>query len=93
MGQRDDCRGVTVSTPYSHARFLDRLSIDVRLFSDPSNSVARDWGVAHDLDGMEGVEEPRPAVFAVDADMVVEYAWVADEHPEFPPYDEVNDVI
>jgi len=84
-----DVVGVTISTPYSHKRFLDEYGVDARLFADPSNDVAREYGVEHDLDGMEGVEEPRPAVFAVDDDMTVEYAWVAEEHPEFPPYDEV----
>lgn len=88
-----DVVGVTVSTPYSHKRFLDRYSVDARLFSDPSNDVARDYGVVHDLDGMEGVEEPRPAVFLLGDDLTVEYAWVADEHPEFPPYDEVEDAL
>ena len=85
--------GVTVSTPYSHKRFLDEYGVDARLFADPSNAVAREYGVEHDLDGMEGIEEPRPAVFVVDDKMTVEYAWVADEHPEFPPYDEIGDAL
>ena len=85
--------GVTASTPYSHKRFLDERDVDARLFADPSNAVARDWGIAHELDGMKGVEEPRPAVFYVDADRRVEYAWVAEEYPEFPPYDEIDDLL
>ena len=85
--------GVTASTPYSHKRFLDERDVDARLFADPSNAVAREWGIAHELDGMNGVEEPRPAVFYVDADLGVEYAWVADEYPGFPPYDEIDGVV
>jgi peroxiredoxin len=88
-----DVVGVTVSTPYSHRRFLDEYGVAARLFADPSNGVAREYGLEHDLDGMEGIEEPRPAVFAVDDDMTVEYAWVAEEHPEFPPYEEVGEAI
>jgi hypothetical protein len=49
--------------------------------------------VENELDGMTGIEEPRPAVFYVGAEMKVEYAWVADEHPEFPPYDEIADFL
>lgn len=82
--------GVTVSTPYSHKDLLRDLDLGVRLYSDPSNSVAEMYGVEHDLDGMEGVSEPRPAVFLVDPDFTVEYNWVAEEWPEFPPYDEVE---
>ncbi|MFW5983968.1 MAG: redoxin domain-containing protein, partial [Halobacteria archaeon] len=36
--------GVTASTPYSHKRFLDDREVDARLFADPSNAVAREWG-------------------------------------------------
>jgi peroxiredoxin len=85
--------GVTASTPYSHSRFLEEHDFDAGLFADPSNDVARDWGVENELDGMTGIEEPRPAVFYVGAEMKVEYAWVADEHPEFPPYDEIADFL
>ena len=85
--------GVTASTPYSHKRFLDERDVDARLFADPSNGVAREWSIAHELDGMNGVEEPRPAVFYLDPDRRVEYAWVADEYPEFPPYDEMDGLV
>jgi len=85
--------GVTASTPYSHKRFLEERDVGARLFADPSNAVAREWGVAHELDGMAGIEEPRTAVFYVDDEMRVGYAWVADEYPEFPPYDDVDGVV
>jgi peroxiredoxin len=85
--------GVTASTPYSHRRFLDERDVDACLFADPSNSVAREWGIVHELDGMNGVEEPRPAVFYIDPDCRTEYAWVADEYPEFPPYDEIDGLV
>jgi len=39
---------------------------------------------------MAGVSEPRPAVFLVEPDRTVAYAWVAEEWPEFPDYDAVE---
>ena len=39
---------------------------------------------------MAGVEEPRPAVFVLDGERVVQYAWVAEEWPDFPDYDVVE---
>jgi len=39
---------------------------------------------------MTGVSEPRPAVYLLDDERVVEYAWVAEEWPQFPDYDEVE---
>jgi len=90
-GQDDDRRrhGVDAVQPQA---FLERERIggEARLFSDPSNDMACKYGVVHDLDGMEGVEEPRTAVFVLDDDLTVECAWVAEEHPELPPYDEVQ---
>jgi peroxiredoxin len=85
--------GVSVSTPYAHRQFIRDRDLPYRLFSDPSNAVAREYGVDHDLDGMTGVEEPRPALFLLDGDRTVVYAWVAREHPEFPDFDELDDAL
>jgi len=86
--------GCAISTPYEHARFLEEWDLEAfRLFSDPANEVAEAYGISHDLDGMEGISEPRPAVFVIDGDRTVRHAWVASEWPEFPPYDELEAAI
>jgi len=85
--------GVTISTPYAHKDFIEERGMEYRLFSDPANDVAERYGIENDLDGMAGVSEPRPAVFVLDGERVVQYAWVAEEWPEFPDYDEVEDAI
>ncbi|MGM0591464.1 MAG: redoxin domain-containing protein [Halobacteriota archaeon] len=82
--------GVSISTPYEHATFLEDRGVDARLFSDPANTVAREYGIDHELDGMVGISEPRPSVFLLDPDRTVAYAWVAQEWPEFPDYDELE---
>lgn len=82
--------GVSISTPYEHKAFIADREIDSRLFSDPGNGVAEKYGIVHDLDGMTGVNEPRPAVFLLDEERTIQYAWVAREWPEFPDYDEVE---
>ncbi len=88
-----DVLGVSISTPYEHKDLLAARGADARVFSDPSASVAREYGVAHDVDGMTGITECRPAVFLLDADRTVRYAWVATEHPEFPDYDEIGAAV
>jgi peroxiredoxin len=85
--------GCTISTPYAHRDLIAERGVDARLFSDPGNGVAEQYGVAHELDGMAGVSEPRPAAFLVDEDRVVQYAWVAEEWPDFPDYDAVDEAI
>jgi peroxiredoxin len=89
---RDDVEvvGLSISTPYEHKDLLDSRDVDARLFSDPANGVAETYDVVNHLDGMCGVSEPRPAVFLVDGERVVRYAWVAREWPAFPDYDEVE---
>jgi peroxiredoxin len=85
--------GVSPSSPYEHGRFVDDRGIDSKLFADPANGVAEAYGVVNDLDGMTGVAEPRPAVFLVDTDGTVRYAWAGKEVPSFPDYDAVADAI
>ncbi|MEZ3116827.1 redoxin domain-containing protein [Halobaculum sp. MBLA0147] len=82
--------GISISTPYEHRDFLAEREMSYRLFSDPGAEVAAQYDLAHDLDGMTGVTEHRPAVFLLDEDRTVEYAWVASEWPDFPDYDEVE---
>ncbi|WP_132059262.1 redoxin domain-containing protein [Halorussus amylolyticus] len=85
--------GLSISDPYAHKRLIEEREMDYRLFSDPQNGVAEEYGIVHDLDGMAGVSEPRPAVFLLDDDRTVEYAWVASEWPDFPDYDEIRAAI
>ncbi|WP_134671211.1 redoxin domain-containing protein [Halorussus marinus] len=82
--------GLSISDPYAHKQLVEERGMDYRLFSDPQNGVAESYGVVHDLDGMAGVSEPRPAAFLLDEDRTVEYAWVAEEWPDFPDYDEIE---
>lgn len=86
--------GLSISSPYEHSRFIDEWGLeDYALFSDPANGVAERFGVVNTLDGMAGIEEARPAVFLIDTDRVVRYAWVAETWPDFPDYDEVETAI
>lgn len=94
-GRDDDLTvvGLSISTPYEHKGFIADAELPYRLFSDPQNGVAESYGVAHDLDGMAGVSEARPAVFLLEEDRTIEYAWVASEWPEFPDYDAIGAAI
>ncbi len=85
--------GLSISSPYEHAAFIEDREIDYPLFSDPQNEVAADYDIVNDLDGMAGISEPRPAVFLLDTDRTVRYAWVAGEWPAFPDYDAVGDAV
>lgn len=84
--------GLTISTPYDLTSFVREHDLEdtgIRFFSDPANDVAEQYGIVHDLDGMTGIEEPRPATFLIDQDGTITHTWVAREWPEFPNYDEL----
>ncbi|WP_255152726.1 redoxin domain-containing protein [Halorarius halobius] len=85
--------GLSISTPYEHKTFIEEREMDYRLFSDPQNGAAEEYGIVNDLDGMTGISEPRPAVFLLNENRTIEYAWVAQEWPEFPDYDEIEDEL
>ncbi|WP_435076341.1 redoxin domain-containing protein [Halococcus sp. AFM35] len=88
-----DIVGLSISTPYEHKRLIEERGIDARLFSDPQNGVAETYDIVNDLDGMAGVAEPRPAAFVIDEEGTVQYAWVAEEWPDFPEYDAIEAAI
>ncbi|MFB6304548.1 MAG: redoxin domain-containing protein [Haloferacaceae archaeon] len=85
--------GCSISTPYEHKTLIEERGMDYRLFSDPANDVAAEYGIVNDLDGMAGISEPRPATYVLDEDRTVAYAWVAEEWPEFPDYDALEDAV
>lgn len=85
--------GLSISTPYAHKQLIEERDIDARLFSDPSNEVAELYGISHDLDGMAGIAEPRPAAFLIDDSGTIQYAWVGSEWPAFPDYEEIETAI
>lgn len=88
--------GLSISTPYARKRFIEAEGLaetGFRFFADPGAGVAREYGIAHDLDGMAGVTEHRPATFVLDGDLTVRHAWVAGEWPAFPDYDALEAAV
>lgn len=82
--------GLSISTPYEHKAFIDRHRLPYPLYSDPANDVISRYGVTHKHDGMTGLVGARPAVFVIDEQRTVSYAWAADEWPELPPFDTIG---
>lgn len=88
--------GLSISTPYEHKSFIDDRQLEgtgFRFYADPANEVAEQYGIVNDLDGMAGIAEPRPATFLLAEDRTIQYAWVAEQWPEFPPYDDLESAV
>ena len=85
--------GVTASTPYAVSSFLEERDLEFEIFADPANDVSEAYGIDHALDGMAGIAEPRVAFIEIGTDGVVDHSWVANEWPEFPDYDDLEDAF
>jgi peroxiredoxin len=85
--------GVSTDTAFSHRRFQEEHALDFPLLSDNDGSVAEAYGVRHDeaLAGHRGVA--KRAVFVLDGDRDVVYAWATDDPGEMPDLDPVREAI
>ena len=87
-----DVYGISADGPYSHAAFAEQRDLNYPLLSDTDGSVAERYGVLHEeFDGMRRVAER--ALFVVDADRTVRYAWSDAEGWTDPDLEPVREVI
>jgi peroxiredoxin len=84
---------ISTDLPFAQNEFRDDLGLGFDLVSDTSADIA----AAYDVDGdfaHIGLEEvAKRAVFVLDADMTITYAWVTDDASVEPDYDEVIEAI
>jgi peroxiredoxin len=87
--------GCSISTPYEHKTMIEERGIEHYrgVFSDPGNGVAETYGIEQSMDGMTGIDEPRPSLFLIDENQTVQFAWVAEAWPKFPDYDALEDAL
>ncbi|ACV46879.1 MULTISPECIES: redoxin domain-containing protein [Halomicrobium] len=83
--------GISADTLYSHAAFAEAYDLHVPLLSDTRREVAREYGVTfEDAVGQALIER---AVFVVDHDGVVRYAWSTQSPLALPDVDAIKDTI
>ncbi|WP_089813513.1 redoxin domain-containing protein [Halomicrobium zhouii] len=78
-------------TLYSHAAFADEYDLHIPLLSDTSHDVAETYGV--DFEDDVGQRLVERAVFVVDHDGVIQYAWSTRDMAELPRSEEIKDAI
>jgi peroxiredoxin len=83
--------GISVDPHYALKGFADANKLNFPLMSDYTRKVSEQYcGVYNDFAGMPGFSASKRAVFILDAQGVVRYAWVSDAPGVEPPYAEVN---
>jgi peroxiredoxin len=81
--------GISVDGIFSHKAFKEANDIQFPLLSDWEKRVIKSYGVVYDnLAGMK--EVAKRAVFVIDVDQTVVYAWVSEDPGKLPPFDEVR---
>jgi len=71
--------GISVDTPEQNRAMLAKLLLPFSLLSDPDGEVSRLYGVWHEEQAIAS-----PAIFVVDRNGVVRYAYAGDDFADRP---------
>ena len=75
--------GISTDSVYSHQAFAEQHRVNFPLLSDSDASVSQGYGVlVEEIEGHRDV--PRSALFVVDPDSEIQYAWQSDAPESYP---------
>jgi peroxiredoxin len=84
--------GISVDSPYVNQAFAQSCKATFPIVSDFNREATRAYDVMRpDLGGLKDVSER--AVFVIDRDGRIAYAWVGEHPGVFPPLDEVKAAV
>ena len=81
--------GVSIDTPFAQNAFRDDLGLDFALISDNDRDIIDAYDIAMDFTALGVHNLAKRAVFVIDDDRTVTYAWVSDDPGVEPNYDDV----
>jgi peroxiredoxin len=81
--------GISTDSPFALNEFRDKLGVEFDMISDANRELIDAYGVSMDFEQL-GIEHiAQRAVFVVDGDGTITYAWSADDPTIEPDYDEI----
>lgn len=83
---------ISTDSAFSHRAFAREYGVEYPLLSDSDGAVSDRYGVLYDEFAGHRVVSKR-ALFVVDADTRVRYAWAAEDPSELPDWDAVRAVL
>ncbi len=83
--------GISVDLPFSLNEFREDTGLEYDLISDESHDIVESYGVTMGFDGLGIHEVAKRAVFVVNGDGEITYAWTSDDPGVEPDYDEVEE--
>ncbi|WP_324758372.1 redoxin domain-containing protein [Haloarcula sp. GH36] len=85
--------GVSIDTPFAQNAFRDELDLSFPLISDNDRTLVDAYDVSMDFAELGVHNVAKRAVFVLDDEGVVTYAWVSDDPGVEPDYDEVIEAV
>lgn len=91
----DECTVFGVSTDLPHAldAYREEYDIPFGLIADPDHRAIEAYDVIEEFADYGVDVVARRSVFVIDADGVVVYRWLADDHGQEPDYDAVATAV
>ena len=83
--------GASIDTPFAQNAFRGELDLSFDLISDNDRDLIEAYDVGMDFAELGVHDVAKRAVFVIDSDGIVSYAWVSDDPGVEPDYDEVVD--
>lgn len=83
--------GVSVDTPFALEEFRERHDLSFGLVSDSNKEIIDAYDVRTDFADLGYYGVAQRAVFVVDDERTVTYAWIAENPAQEPDYDAVED--
>ncbi len=86
--------GISVDAPFANKVFATQNSLQFPLLSDYSREVIKQYcGVHEDFAGLKGYITSKRAVFIVDENGIVKYAWISENPGVEPEYDAISEAL
>ena len=86
--------GISVDAPAANKGFADVNKLTFPLLSDYERKAVMAYDIPQiDFAGLKGYTSSKRAVFVLDAQGTVKYAWVSDNPGVEPNYDEVKSAV
>ncbi len=83
--------GISVDAPFATKAFAKLNNLEFPLLSDWTRQVSKTYcGLHEDFAGLKGYSTSKRAVYVLDAQGIVRYAWVSEKPGVEPNYDELT---
>ncbi len=86
--------GISVDGLFANRAFAKQYQLTFPLLSDFTREVSKTYaGLQENFAGVKGYSTSKRAVFVLDAQGIVKYAWITDNPGVEPNYDEVRKAV